>query len=396
MNPVWFIARRYFFSKKNTHAVNIITGVSMLGVTVGTAAMLIVLSAFNGLENLIQTLYSNFDPDIKVAPKVGKHFEPDSALYEQLQAIDYVTAVSMVMEERALLRYRDRDFIATLKGVDKNFTKTANVESTLLRGSYFHNGQGAVIGAGVAYHLSIGDLNFPEPLQIFTAGSGAINLRRPDEAFRKTTVVPTGIFAVQPEYDLKYVLLPLDQVQSLLEQNHKISSFALCLAKGTSTKRAIREIEQIAGDHFEVLDRAGQQQLLFKVMKTEGLATYLILAFLLLIASFSLFGALTMLIIDKEQDIKTLRSLGATSPFIKRVFFGNGLLVTMVGCVSGLMLGAAIVGLQHYFGLVSLGQGYVVAHYPVQMRLSDLLKIGGTVFLIGGGLSFWSSSRIKL
>jgi lipoprotein-releasing system permease protein len=395
MNTALFIARRYFFSKKNTHAVNIITGVSMLGVAVGTAAMLVVLSAFNGLESLIQNLYGNFDPDLKIAPKVGKYFSLDEGQLEAIKAISYVDAVSLTIEERALLRYRDRDFIATVKGVDDQFPMIANIHDAMLRGQYFINGQGAVVGAGVAYHLSLGDLAFPDALQIFTAKSGPLNLRRPEDAFRQTAVTPTGVFAVQPDYDVKYLLLPLKQTQQLLGQEHRYSSIGVGLKSGSSTKRAQRDLVQLLGESFEIQDRAQQQQLLFKVMKTEGLITYIILAFLLLIASFSLFGSLTMLIIDKTLDIKTLRSMGASTPFIRSIFLSNGLLVTVVGCVLGLLLGTGIVALQHYFELVELGQGYIVESYPVELQIADFVKIGSTVLLIGGSLSFWSSMRIR-
>lgn len=396
MNTALFIARRYFFSKKNTHAVNLITGVSMLGVAIGAAAMLVVLSAFNGLENLIQSLYNNFDPDVKIAPMVGKRFELSPEKWDELKALSFVEAASQELEERAMLRYRDKDFIATIKGVDRAFEKVSNISETIIRGQYFNNSSGAVLGAGVAYHLSLGDLTTADGLQIFSAQSNKINLRRPEDAFKQTTVNPVGVFAVQPEYDVKYVLMPLSRVQTLLDAPAKLTGIAIKLKPRTKESKAIEAISALMGPNFKVQNRAQQQEMLFKVMRTEGLATYLILAFLLLIASFSLFGSLTMLIIDKQKDLRTLWSLGADEALLQQVFLINGLFVTGLGCFLGLLLGAGVVALQHYLELVKLGQGYVVDAYPVAMRFSDFLKIAATVIGIGAGLSFWSSKRLRI
>lgn len=396
MNSALFIARRYFFSKKNTHAVNLITGVSMLGVAIGAAAMLVVLSAFNGLENLIQSLYNNFDPDVKISATIGKRFEVDAEKLAALRAFPFVAAAAVELEERAMVRYREKDFIATIKGVDNNFEGVSNIHNMLLRGTYFTSANTAVLGAGVAYHLSLGDLTSADGIQIFTAQSGALNLRRPEEAFKQTTVAPVGIFAVQPEYDVKYILMALSKVQGLLDSKNKATAIAVKLKSGTKERHALTEISNLFGNDFRVQNRASQQEMLFKVMRTEGLATYLILAFLLLIASFSLFGSLTMLIIDKQKDLRTLWSMGASVQMLRRVFFYNGLFVTFLGCVLGLLLGALIVGLQHQFELVTLGQGYVVEAYPMALRGSDFLKIALTVLGIGVGLSFWSSARLQV
>jgi lipoprotein-releasing system permease protein len=396
MNSALFIARRYFFSKKNTHAVNLITGVSMLGVAIGAAAMLVVLSAFNGLENLIQSLYNNFDPDVKISATLSKRFEVDAEQLQALRAFSFVEAAAVELEERAMVRYREKDFIATIKGVDNRYDAVSNVRNMLLRGQYFSGSQTAVFGAGVAYHLSLGDLATADGVQIFTAQAGKVNLRRPEEAFKQTTVLPVGIFAVQPEYDVKYILMPITTLQVLLDANNRATAIAVKLKPGVNERQAIAAITDLFGADFRVQNRAAQQELLFKVMRTEGLATYLILAFLLLIASFSLFGSLTMLIIDKQKDLRTLWSIGADVALLKRVFFYNGLFVTVLGCALGLLLGAGVVALQHHYELVTLGQGYVVEAYPVAIRGLDLLKIALTVLGIGVGLSFWSSARLRV
>ncbi|MCH8555102.1 MAG: hypothetical protein LAT76_08085 [Schleiferiaceae bacterium] len=394
MNVSAFVARRYFFSKKNTSAVNLITGVSLLGVAAGTAAMLIVLSAFNGLETLIQSLYNQFDPDLKITAARGKHLDYTPEQLGAINALSFVTGLSLTLEERALLRYRDKEHITTLKGVDDNFENITNIDETFIRGGYFNAPGQAIFGAGVAYHLGIYDLQFPDPVSVFSPKFGNINLRRPEEAFRQSAVTPTGVFSVQPEYDVKYALVPLSFLQDILDLPHHVSSIEIQLLPGYSMKRAQRELSKLLSANQKLQNREEQQEMLFRVMKSEGLATFTILAFLLVIASFSLFGSLTMLILDKRRDLFVLWSLGAPKHLLKATFMKVGLMVSVAGCLLGLVFGVAIVLVQQQFGLVSLGQGYVVESYPVELRVGDFLKIAATVLGVGITLSYFASRRV--
>jgi len=387
VNVSFFIARRYLFSKKKTNAVNLITAISIFGVAVGTAAMIVVLSAFNGMEGLIRSFYSQFDPDVKIEIVKGKTFEESSVDFEALYAVEGVEQIAKILEEKVLLQYREKEYIATVKGVDSLFAKVTHFEESIRIGrpfSYTGRDAVAVMGSGVAYHLS---LNSPLDQNLITAFVPRPGTQDPLNAFTEERFNPVGTFSVQPEYNDKYVITPLSFAQKLLRSPTALSSLELKLTPGMDPKKVQAQLREIMGDNYTVKNRDEQQAVLFKVMQSEGLITYFVLSFIMAIASFSILGSLTMLILEKREDLKTLKSFGATGPFLRRIFFIEGSLITGMGLGLGMVLGIGIYLLQKHVGLIILGQGYVVDAYPVQLFGADVLQVTLTVMVIGLGIT---------
>ena len=397
MNVAFYIAKRYLVSKKKTTAVNLIAAISVLGVAVGTAAMITVLSGFNGLESLIRGFYNTFDPDIKVTALTGKYLEGDSTRYSQLQSLEGVVSYSLVLEDKALLKFRDKEFIATLKGVDQQYTSVTNFTKTLTRGDYFGRmtDEVGVLGIGVAYHLNIARLDFVDPIQLYVPRQNYSAGLDPMQSIKMLPLYPIGVFSVQPDYDIKYVVTPLNFARELFERPEGITSIEIKAAEGYDVDDLKSSIKSLLGEGYNVLDRNEQQITIFRVIKIEGFATFLILAFILTIASFGIIGTLIMLILEKKEDINTLRSFGATKSMIKNLFLLEGLLISGAGCVLGILLGVAVVMAQDKFGFIALGQGYAMDAYPVELRPSDMAKVFFTIMAIGSIMSWVAVKRLK-
>ncbi len=391
-----FIARRYFFSRHSTTAVNILAGISITGLVVGTAALLVILAAFNGLEDLVKGFYATFDPDLKVTVKVGKNFPYNEKQASDLMLWEDIESVSPVLEERVLLRYREQEFIASLKGVDSTFTRTTDMRDAVFRGDYRVSHPDAVLGIGVAWHLGLSTTGRTEAVQMYVPKASARNMLQPDRAFNQDVVYAAGIFAVQPDFDARYVLSDLNRLQQMSDQDGVISSLDIRLTEGTRESRAQKNVQAYFGEAFRVENRNEQQAAFFKVMKAEGLITYLIFSLVLLISSFTLLGSLSMMILDKKKDIHTLWFLGMTKEQLRNVFLYEGILITISGALVGLTLGGLIVVLQHYFGLVGMGPGYIVDAYPVRLNIVDVLKVVITVLVIGCIISIISSRRLRI
>ena len=397
MNVPFYIARRYLISKKSTNAVNLIAAISILGVAVGTAAMIAVMSGFNGLENLIRSFYNTFDPDIKITAVQGKYIEKDSTYFMPILEIDGVQALSFVLEDKALMKFRDKEFIATIKGVDKNYAVVTNFTEAIRNGNYFGKmtDEVGVLGVGVAYHLNLARLDFVDPLQLYVPKPDYKVGLDPMQSVQMRHLYPIGTFSVQPDYDVKYVVTPLTFARELFERPNGISSIEVDVSEGSDPDMVKAAIAAKLGEGFNVLDRNEQQKTIFRVMKIEGLATFLILAFILTIASFGIIGTLIMLILEKKEDINTLRSMGASTPFIKRIFFIEGLLISTIGCLAGIGLGITLVALQDQFGFLAIGQGYAMDAYPVDLRLGDIMRVLITIMAIGSVISWVSVRKLK-
>ena len=396
MNTALYIAWRYARIRSASHAVNILSKVALGGVAVGTAALIVVLSAFNGLELLIRDLYNTFDPDIKISAQKGKFFTPEDEQLEKLSSLSFIEAYSLTMEERALMRNQDEEHIVSLKGVDDNFLRVSKFERALIRGRYLQDSEEAVLGLGVAYYLSAGVGDEAYELQIFVPKAGVRLNSRPENAFRQVWVSPTGIFSIQPEFDQKFVLVPLLNLQEWTGHANAISSLEIKLNSGFSDRRAKRELHQIFPEQdFKILNRDEQQEAFFKVLKSEGLVVYLVFTFIIIIAAFSLMGALRMLVLDKRQDAFTMASFGMTDTQLRRIYSYNGLLISLFGALIGMVLGIVVVVLQMQFGFVKLGSGYLVDAYPVQLLWKDILLIFSTVFVIGAAISLLSTQGLK-
>ena len=388
MNLSFYIARRYLFGKKSQNAINIISGISVIGVTVGTMALVIVLSVFNGFDSVVKSLFSTFDPDIKISAIEGKTFEPDAATLEELGSLPGVFEVSQVLEENVLLLYGDKQHIATIKGVDESFKSVSGLDSMVYDGTMKlkdRNRSYAVVGQGVAYSLRIG-LSFIDPLFVYTSDRKTrINMAQPEESIRRDFLYPSGIFSIEQDFDSRYVITSLEFVQELLSYENEVSFLEVRLDPLFESDQVQHEIQRILGPEFKVHNRQQQNELFYKVMKSEKWAIFLILTFILIIASFNIIGSLSMLIIDKKKDIVTLRNMGANNRLIERIFLMEGWLISLIGSFLGMGLGTAISWLQQRFGLIKLtGSGtFVIEAYPVKIEFMDILMIWATVLLIG-------------
>jgi len=392
MNFPFYIASRYLVSKKSRNAINIISIISIAGVAVGTAALIIVLSVFNGFEDLLMRLNNSFDPDIKVLPATGKTFVPDSNFESALQGCDFISSVSYTLEENALLQYNDKQVIATVKGVDENFFETTGLDSMVIRGdALLHNEKVscAIMGAGIAYSMGV-ICDYLEPLTAsIPSRTTEIKGNFSDAAsdlLNSISLYPSGIFAIQQEYDTRYVVMPIDDVRRLLEFDNEVGAAEIKLKSGISYNEAVRQLSEKLGDKFKILDRNMQHEYSYKIMQSEKWAIFMILIFILLIASFNIIASITMLIIDKRNDISILRSMGADDNAIRRIFFIEGLGISLVGAVIGLFLGGIICWLQMTYGFVRLGDGtgsFIIDAYPVSIHIVDILWSFVAVMLIG-------------
>lgn len=394
-----FIAKRYLFAKKSRNAINVISAISVAGVMVGTMALITILSVFNGLEEMVKGIFSTSDPEIKISPLKGKVFTPDSLMLKRLAAIEGVEVYAETLEENALLKYDEQQFIATVKGVSLNYTDVTDLDTAMWDGDFIlqaENGRPyAVAGLGVVNHLGI-RLNFVSPLAIYIPDRKARISANPGNEFTRKFIYLSGIFAVEQEFDSKYVFLPLDFARELLDYTTEISSVEVKMRAGADAGKTQKAIREVMGDEFLVQNRYEQQEMFYKVMKAERLAIYVILTFILIIASFNIIGSLTMLIIEKERDIDILKSLGADNRLIKRIFIYEGWMISIIGTVLGLVLGFLLGAAQQHFGIVKLaGESLLIDAYPVKLQLIDFFVVAATVITIGYGAAWYPVSYLS-
>jgi len=386
LNLPLFIAKRYLISKKSHNAINIISAVSVFGVCIGTMALIIVLSAFNGLSKLVESLYNSFDPDIEISLSHGKAFDPNTSELQSLKQLKGVIYFTEVMEENVLLKYNDQQCLATLKGVGENFIRMSHVDTLVKEGQCVLT-EGtqhyAVIGKGISYLLNA-KINDPfSPLSIYAPKRGISTSINPEDAFNKKNVSVSGIFSINDDFDYKYVILPIDLTRELLDYKTEVSAIDLTLEKGVDQEKILEQVKQQLGDKYQVKNRYQQNELLFKTLKSEKLWTFLILVFILIIATFNVIGSLSMLIIEKKKDITTLWYLGADIGLVRKIFLIEGLLITFAGAALGLILGTLTCWIQIHFKLIRFNEGYVVNAYPVDMQFIDFVWILIVVMLIG-------------
>jgi lipoprotein-releasing system permease protein len=386
-----YIAKRYLFAKKSRNAINIISAVSVAGVAVGTMALIIILSVFNGLETMVSAIFNTFDPDIKITASEGKTFIADTARLKLLSNVEGLSCYSLTIEDNALLKYGSREYIATIKGIDDNYSRVSSIDSSMWEGEFMlRNNKGrpyAIPGIGVAQYLGI-RVNFITPLEIiFPRKTGSTNFNAENSLIRKF-IFPSGIFEVEKEYDSKFVYIPLDFARELTETEKGVSTVEIKFKNNANPERIQKDIKKIFGKGFTVQNRYEQQAIFYKVMRSERLAIFLILTLILIIASFNIIGSLTMLIIEKERDIEILKSLGADNNLIRKIFIFEGWLISIIGAFAGIILGFFICWLQMTYGLVKLqSQSLIMDSYPVVLKLKDFIIVPGTVLLIG----YWAA-----
>mgnify|MGYP001246702390 CR=1 FL=1 len=386
MNVALYIARRYLFSKKRKNAVNIITAISLLGVALGTLALLVVLSVFNGFESLIKDMYHPVSGDFVVTPVHSKDFSEASIDYDALHEMAAFSSVQEVYEEKVLLRYDDREQIAKIRGVKQTPSEDSlAIEKYIFRGESFRSDYySVIIGQSLAYSLSVSAGQFSEPLQVFIPNVNAKVNSISEHPFLKTSMYVSGIYSVQPAYDASYVITSLKGIQDFLNRPGRLTHLELNTSQ--LNKSSVQEaLQAFLGSDFEVKNRFQQNEFLYKVLQTEKWAIFFILSFILLIATFNIVASVIMIILEKRKDILSLRSIGMSNATLSKIFFYEGLLVTFLGAGIGLFFGIGLCLLQQKFGLLTLGSegDFIVNTYPVKVQLLDVLLIMVTVVTIG-------------
>lgn len=397
----FYIARRYLFSKKSHNAINIISGISVGGVALAAMAMVCVMSVFNGFRDLVASLFTSFDPQIKVVPAAGKTAAADDPTLLHIKQWPGVEAASACVEDNALALYGEQQIMVTVKGVDDEFEHTSDIKNIL-----YGDGQYRLQAANLPYGIpgiqlaaQMGDgVTYSHPLVICAPRNGEqINMMNPIESFNIDSVYSPGVvFSVnQKKYDNNYLITSIDFARRLFERQGLITSLELKLKSGVSTSQAVKELQQIAGPHYKVLDRYAQQEDVFKIMNIEKVMAYLFLTFILLIACFNIVGSLSMLIIDKKKDVETLRNLGADDRQIRQIFLFEGRMISLFGATIGVVLGLLLCWGQRTFGWLKLGNSsgnFIIDAYPVSVHGWDILLVFATVIVVGF-LSVWYPVR---
>lgn len=397
------IAWRYLFSKKGHNAINIVSGISSAAVAVVTAAMICVLSVMNGFGELVERMFSEFDPELMVVPAEGQTLRTDTLPVASLYAREDVEAVSMQLEQTALVRYKDHQMPARVMGVDSLFTRTAHIDSIITDG-FYSVWDGAfdrtVLGRGLAAQLGT-NAHFTGALHLYAPKrTGRINLLRPDQSLLHEHAFIAGTFAVnQIEYDDQLMLVSLPLAQRLFEYDeHTATALRIQLKEGKPIANSQKLIAKTLGPGYKVLNRYEQQADFFQILRIEKLLTVVLLVFILLIASFNIIGSLSMLIIDKTEDIRILSHMGADEPMIRRIFLLEGWLISMLGTVTGLVIGVLLcLGQQHY-GWLSLGSGmqYIISAYPVQVQTGDVVMVALIVLALGFAAAWYPAKKMKV
>lgn len=396
MNLSFFIARRYLFSKKKHHAINIISAISVCGVALATLALVCTLSVFNGFQDMVAGFFTAFDPELKITVREGKVFDPHSAVFRQLRALPQIEVWTETLEENAMVQYKDRQAMAVIKGVDDNFEQLTSIDSLLYGTGRFilHDEvvDYGILGVELVSELGTG-IQFVDPLQIYAPKRNArVNLANPSASFSRGHLFsPGAVFVVnQQKYDAGYILTSLAFARRLFGYGTEVSAVELKLKPEADADVVKKEISRILGDDFSVQNRYEQQADVFRIMEIEKFISYLFLTFILAISCFNVIGSLSMLILDKREDVETLRHLGADSSLISKIFLFEGRLISTFGALAGIVLGLLLCFLQQRFGFVSLGGGddFVVDAYPVSIHLTDVLLVFATVSVVGF-LSVW-------
>lgn len=406
MNFPFFIARRYVFSKKSTNAINVISAISVVGVAVGTMALVIVLSVFNGFHDLVASFFTNFDPQIELVPTQGKTAPADDPVLDQIRKMPEVGVHTDVLEDQGLAVYGDRQQMVTVMGVDENFTQLTNISDILYGDGEFSlqaaNLFYAIPGIRLAQDMGLG-ARFEGYLKLYApVRRGQITeLADPSEGFVVDSLISPGVvFAVnQAKYDRDRVICSIGFARRLFDQDGMLSSLQIRLKPGSDLGAVKKQMREIVGSKYRVLDRFEQQSDTFNIMQIEKVLAYVFLTFILMVACFNIISSLSMLIIDKKADAATLRNLGATDKQIRSIFLFEGRIISAIGAVVGILLGLLLCWLQQEFGLVHMGDSagsFVVNAYPVSVHYDDVAIVFVTVLLIGWGAAWIPTRKLKV
>ena len=379
-------AFRYLFARKSHNVINVISGISVAGMAVGTAALVIILSVFNGFDNLVRETLGSIDPDIRITPSSGKVFVPDSATFAKLYDDNRIASISSVIEEQVFLSYMDCQSICVMRGVDSVYEEESPLRDNMLEGEFKlhkNNRTQAVFGAALAYNMGITHRLITPVDVYYPSRTAPFSVQNPSASLRRQKVFPAGALSINADLDAKLAIVPIEVMRDLLEYDKEISALEIRLVKEEETAAVVKDIEALMGDGFEVKDRIRQNDALYKMMRYEKLAIYLILIFVVIIIAFSVLSSLTMLIIEKQDDMETLRSLGAPEAMTDRIFRLEGWLITLLGMAAGLVVGIIAVLLQQKFGFIRMPGNFAVSSYPVILKATDFLFIILGVALAG-------------
>lgn len=387
MNLPLFIAKRYFLSKRKKNFINIISILSVVGVAFSTAALIIVLSVFNGLGDLIGSINNAFDPQLKIEPVKGKSFEVSDELLAKIKNVRGVEIVTEVIEDFAYVRYRDADMVATIRGVSDNFLDQKRLDDHIVHGDLKLKDKDipfAIVGNGVRYTLSIAVEDDMYALQVYYIKNVKSNASLdPSKIYSRKSIRPGGVFSIEKNFDENYIFMPLEFVEELLNYENKRTFLEVKTLSGTTISTVQNDIKKVLCDSFLVLTNEEQHKDLFRLLKLEKLFTFLALSLLLLVGSINIFFSLMMLAIDKKKDITILSAVGADATLIRNIFLTEGALIAGIGAILGLVLGGSVCWLQEHYGLVSMGmESAVMQNYPVKMRFLDFLYTGIVIIVI--------------
>jgi lipoprotein-releasing system permease protein len=394
MNIAFTIARRYLFGKKSTNAINLITGISVLGIAIGTAALILILSVFNGFEDLMKTNLDKFNPEIKITLKKGKFYSSEEKWIGELGQVDGVQDFSIVIEEVALLEYGDKQQVGIIKGVDDHYIQVTGIEKAMKSGevSFADSdfGSYSIIGSGVSSSLNVSLKNKFTPLTIYVP-----NRRKGvmDKDFKSRPLLVSGVFSIQNERDNQYVLSSYEMVSRLLDLEDQLSAVEIKLRPSADTEKARKEIQLLVGEAYEVQNRYQQDESFLRIMNIEKWSSYLIFAFTLLLIIFNVIGSLWMIVLDKKKDLSVLQSFGADKGLIKKIFYIEGALISLIGFGVGFLVAIAFYILQKQVGIINVPNGFAINSYPIEMKLTDVILVFFTVIVLGLLASIPASNR---
>jgi len=409
MNFPIFIARRYLFAKKTHNVINVISYISVVGVAIGTLALIVILSVANGYDSLTKKLYSVFSPDIRISAVEGKTFVPDSVMLEKIKSVKGVLDYSKTLEENVLISYKlnnnyvnkaTAQSIATMKGVDINYENVSGITKTRIDNSreysfismgsfnlWYSDMPQTVVGIGIQQTLCI-NLNFLVPLEVWVPKRGVkVSMSNPLDAMSFGGVYPCGIFAIEQTFDNNYFFVPIEFAQDLLAYTNEVSAIEIKIDSTANINHIQKQIKEIAGDSFDVKNRYQQNETLYRMLSSEKYAIYVILAFIITLFAFNIICVISMLIVDKKKDIETFKILGCNSKIVKQIFYYQGCMIAMGGAIIGLFAGIILCLTQQYFKIIKLPNMFIIDAYPVEIQIKDIMLILVFVFVVGIAMS---------
>ena len=388
---------RYFRTKKSTNAINIISWVSVVAITFGTAALITIFSAFNGFESLVKSLYASFYPDLRISPSKGKMIHLNADQIKALKLVNGVASISLVVEEKSLLQNGSLQSVVTIKGVDKQYASVSGVDSSMYHGIYQTGNverPGLVLGIGVEQALGLQADRSIYPLTLYLPRKGVNPVSDPLSAVSSAVAYPQGSFAIQSEFDNKYVLTDLDFVKTYMQyKDDEYSAVEVKTIQGVSLKQVKGDISRILGTTFLVEDRYEQNRTLYSTINLEKWAIYAIFSLILIVAAFNIVRSLSMLVLEKKKDIQILKSMGATDPLIQKIFLAEGVFIGFLGTLMGILISLLVYYLQTRYKLIPLeGASFLIDYYPLKLLITDFVLVGTTVFVIAAGAA-WIPAR---